>query len=147
LLNIDAQLVQGLLYGFFEITIGIKEVSQSTCSILIHLLAIEVILAWNGIAIQAQVTGMVIDSDLRLAPYFYTRLLQIPIASLITFLISCLPIDTWLSIAVFTNNRIYGWHPIAWGGIIAFLSIAFFLCYSLGVCLIESIRRKVIIIR
>lgn len=147
LLNLDAHLVQGLLYGFFEITIGIKETSQSTCSIFTQLLVIEMLLAWNGLAIQAQVTGMVIDSDLRLTPYFYTRLLQIPIASLITFLVFCLPIERWLSLAVFASNKGWGWHPIAWGGMISLLSIAFFLCYSLGMCLIDSIRRKVIIIR
>ena len=142
--HLDQTLIQGIFFGFFEITIGINEISHSSSSLLAQLVAIEVLLAWNGLAIQAQITGMVIDSDLSTTPYFLTRLLQIPMAILITLLVSLLPLDELLAVTAFSGSRIA---PLLWGGAIALLSILFFLVYGFGEYLFRITRKKIIIIR
>lgn len=143
-LNIDTSLLQGIFYGFFEITIGIKEVSNSSSDLLAQLLAIEVLLAWNGLAIQAQVTGMIMDSDLMATKYFLTRLLQIPVAILITFLVFLLPLEEMLAVKAISGASI---SPLLWGGAVALLSMIIFLVLSLGHCLPKIPRKKIIIIR
>lgn len=143
-LNIDTSLLQGIFYGFFEITIGIKEVSNSSSDLLAQLLAIEVLLAWNGLAIQAQVTGMIMDSDLMATKYFLTRLLQIPVAILITFLVFLLPLEEMLAVKAISRASI---SPLLWGGAVALLSMIIFLVLSLGHCLPKIPRKKIIIIR
>lgn len=146
-LGLDIHLVRGILLGFFEMTIGIKEASLSTVNMLTQLMVIEAILAWNGLSIQAQITGIVIDSDLRATPYFLTRIMQIPLAIAITYLISLLPLEEILALPVFTGNQDYRWYPFAWGGIIALAIITLLLCYGLGMYFIGAVRRRVIIIR
>ncbi len=55
----DPALLRSLLYGFFEMTIGINEASKSPADLLQKLIVIEAILAWNGLSIHAQVAGMI----------------------------------------------------------------------------------------
>lgn len=85
LVNIDDALLRSLLYGFFEMTIGINEASKSSASLLQQLLIIEAILAWNGLSIHAQVAGMIAGTDLSIIPYLFARLLQVPLAVLLTY--------------------------------------------------------------
>lgn len=85
LVNIDTVLLRSLLYGFFEMTIGINEASKSSASLLQQLLIIEAILAWNGLSIHAQVAGMIAGTDLSIIPYLFARLLQVPLAVLLTY--------------------------------------------------------------
>ncbi len=91
LLRVDPSLSEGVLNGFFEITVGIKKVSESSGSLLQQLTATEAILAWNGLAVQAQVAGMVTGTDLRLLPYLMARILQAAIAVSLTYLVFARP--------------------------------------------------------
>jgi sporulation integral membrane protein YlbJ len=147
LLGLDIYLVRGILYGFFEITIGIEEVSHSTSSILTQLLVIEAILAWNGLSIQAQITGILTDSDLRPTPYIITRIIQMPLAMGITYLAFTLPPEELISLPVFSGLQVSSWHPFVWGGIIALTSITLLLCHGLALKIIGILRKRVIIIR
>lgn len=142
-LNLDTSLLQGIFFGFFEITIGIQEISNSSSSLLAQLLAIETLLAWNGLAIQAQITGMIMDSDLKATKYFLTRLLQIPIAILITLVAFRLHLEEKLAVKVTSGSGI---SPLAWGGTLALISIILFLVLSLYY-LFKTNRKKIIIIR
>ena len=80
LFHLDTSLLRALMYGLFEFTIGINEASKSSGSFVQQLLVIEALLAWNGLAVQAQVAGMMVGSDLRLWFYLLTRCLQVPVA-------------------------------------------------------------------
>lgn len=94
---VDAGILRALLYGLMEITIGISEASKSSGSFVQQLLAIEALLAWNGLAVQAQVAGMLIGSDLSVRPYLLARFVQVPAAVLIAYLVSLMPIQDYLA--------------------------------------------------
>jgi hypothetical protein len=108
LFHIDASLLRGLMYGLFEITIGINEVSKSSGSFIQQLLVIEALLAWNGLAVQAQVAGMMVGSDLRLWLYMLTRCLQVPIAVLIAYLLALMPVRDYLT----APGALLAQHPV-----------------------------------
>lgn len=144
LFDIDGSLLQGIFVGFFEITIGIQIISQSSSSLFAQILGIETLLAWNGLAIQAQITGMLADSDLHTRKYYLARLLQIPIAILITFMVFLLPLEDILAVPTTSGTAI---SPLAWGGAIALLSIILFLGLGLGHSLLKIAHKKIIIIR
>lgn len=90
--QIHYSLLTGLITGFFEITMGINEISKSTGTLIQQLMITEAILAWNGLAIQAQIAGMISGSDLRILPYLLTRFIQIPVAVSITYMFFSKPI-------------------------------------------------------
>ncbi|MFY9272681.1 MAG: sporulation integral membrane protein YlbJ [Thermacetogeniaceae bacterium] len=141
---LDRTLLEGIFMGFFEITIGIQAISSSSAGLLTQLLAIEALLAWNGLAIQAQVTGMVADSGLKVKKYYLTRLLQIPLAMLITVLVFLLPLQEMLAVPTSTG---IGIPLLVWAGILLLLSAILAAWYLIGRSLIKIISGKVIIIR
>lgn len=129
LLHMETGMMRALFYGLFEITIGINEASKSSGSFLQQLLVIEALLAWNGLAVQAQVAGMMVESDLRVWPYLLTRCLQVPLAVLITYLATQLPtIQDYLAHPTLASPPMASWFPWVAGayvpaGIIAALVI------------------------
>ena len=141
-LDIDRTLLEGIFMGFFEITIGIQAISSSSAGLLTQLVTIEALLAWNGLAIQAQVTGMLADSDLKVKKYYLTRLLQIPLAMLITILVYRLPLQEMLAVPTSTG---IGIPPLVWAGIFLMLSAILAACYLIGRSFFKI--RKIIIIR
>lgn len=132
LFRIDIGMMRALLYGLLEITIGINEASKSTGSLAQHLLVIEALLAWNGMAVQAQVAGMMMESDLRVWPYLLTRCLQVPLAVLIAYLVTLLPVRDYLAHPALTSPPATVWFPWLAGayiptGIIVLLLVGFIL--------------------
>jgi sporulation integral membrane protein YlbJ len=97
LFHFDTSILRALLYGLVEITIGISEASKSPGSFVQQLLVIEALLAWNGLAVQAQVAGMLIGSDLNVRFYLLTRFIQVPVAVAIAYLVSLFPIQDYLA--------------------------------------------------
>lgn len=147
-LGISSSLLQALITGFFEMTLGISEVCHSSADLFQQLLAIEAILAWNGLAVQAQVAGMVVDSGLSVLPYLATRLMQIPLALALTCLLINGPFRVW-TLPVFQPAGENFSPAHNWLCFLLFLS-AFFLAATailLALHLIAWLRRKVIIIR
>jgi len=142
--DIDRTLLEGIFMGFFEITIGIQAISNSSAGLPTQLLAIEALLAWNGLAIQAQVTGMVAESDLKIKKYYLTRLLQIPLAMLITVLVFLLPFEEMLAVPASTG---IGIPPLLWAVIFLLLSAILAAWYLIGRSLIKILSGRVIIIR
>jgi hypothetical protein len=130
LLHVDASILRALLHGLFEITIGINEASKSSGSFMQHLLVIEALLAWNGLAVQAQVAGMMMGGDLRLWIYLLTRCLQVLIAVFLSYLVTLLPIQNYLAHPTLASGYAATWFPWMPGacvpaGIILALSIGY----------------------
>lgn len=74
-----------LFSGLFEITIGANLISQlSTDSLLQKAIVISFILGFNGLSVQAQVASILARTDIRFAPYLFSRLLHGTIASILT---------------------------------------------------------------
>lgn len=140
--QVHPSLLQGLLTGFFEITMGINEISKSESPLIQQLMATEVILAWNGVAVQAQIAGMITESDLRIFPYLLTRYLQIPLAVSLTYLLFLSPFQN-----IFTQKSTLTWPALMW--LIFILAVTIISLSLLGVAynVVTSWYKKIIIIR
>lgn len=87
-LGLHPDLNQALAAGFFEITLGVKRVSETTSPLWQQAIAISLILAWCGISVQAQVASMISKTDLRMKLFVFCRLLHAMLASAYCFLLS-----------------------------------------------------------
>jgi sporulation integral membrane protein YlbJ len=77
----------GLGMGMFEITLGTRTVVlASQAELLYKLLAVSIILAFSGFSIIAQVMSIMAGTPVRLSFYMLSRLIQIILSSVITFL-------------------------------------------------------------
>ncbi len=73
--------------GIFEMTIGIKMISESGAPILQQLLCISFILGWAGLSVHAQVAAFISDQNISSIPYFSARILQGAIATTLAYLL------------------------------------------------------------
>ncbi|TFB23318.1 sporulation integral membrane protein YlbJ [Filobacillus milosensis] len=77
-LSIPPDLSLPFIAGLFEITLGAQMISQTEhTTLLVQLVFVSAILAFNGFSIQAQVASILSNTDIRFAPYFFARILHI----------------------------------------------------------------------
>ena len=74
--------------GFWEMTLGLKELSFPVLSLAQKAVAASIILGWSGLSIQAQVTSVLAGSGIKPFLYYRGRVLQGCLAGLIAYCIS-----------------------------------------------------------
>ncbi|MFN2746106.1 MULTISPECIES: sporulation integral membrane protein YlbJ [Bacillus] len=75
-LQFPAAFDKPLLSGVFEITLGSKLVSATDASLLEKAVIVSFILGFSGFCVQAQVAGILAETDIRFKPFFIARFLQ-----------------------------------------------------------------------
>lgn len=78
-------IVEPLVSGIFEITIGCEVAAKANIPLLQQLIAANSIIAWSGLSVFSQVATMINGTDISLLPYLGARILQAIIAGLLTF--------------------------------------------------------------
>lgn len=86
-LGLSSNTVLPLISGFFEITNGANLASQARAPLLEQLIVVNVIIAWSGISVHAQVATMINGTDIRLKPYILARILQGLMAGISTLIV------------------------------------------------------------
>src|SRR5699024_9918381 len=77
LFSLPSDLSLPLFSGLFEITLGAQLTSSATVDALVmKLIIISFVLGFNGLSIQAQVSSIISQSDIRFLPYFISRILH-----------------------------------------------------------------------
>ncbi len=74
--------------GFWEMSLGIKELSYLPFNITQTAVAASIILAWSGISIQAQVVSVLAGSGISPHLYYLGRMIQGILAGLIAYLLA-----------------------------------------------------------
>ena len=83
LFGIDPSLTTAFASGFWEMTIGIAQMPESNGTLFSQLLAASILLAWNGISIQAQVGSMLHHTDIKLHYYLICRIIHAFLAPIV----------------------------------------------------------------
>lgn len=84
----DTPIYNSLAIGFWEMTLGLKELSLQSLSFQTKVVAGSIILGWSGLSIQAQVISFISGSSLRPQLYHCCRIIQAFLSALIAFLLS-----------------------------------------------------------
>lgn len=113
----DTPINNSLAIGFWEMTLGLKELSLQSLSFQTKAVAGSMILGWSGLSIQAQVISFISGSGLRPQLYHCCRIIQAFLSALIAFLLSCkaeiltrftiLPVFSALELTNHTSLEIY----------------------------------------
>ena len=74
--------------GFWEMTLGLRELSFPVLSITEKAVAASIILGWSGLSIQAQVTSVLAGSGIRPYFYYWSRVLQASLAGVAAYVLS-----------------------------------------------------------
>lgn len=76
----------GMSIGLFEITLGSQTITATSAPVLVKLLAVSIIMGFSGFSIIAQVMSIVAGLPVRLSFYLWSRLIQLTISALITWM-------------------------------------------------------------
>jgi len=87
--GISLELTSALINGFFEVTLGVKAVSEASVAVpLVQKVAIvSLISAWSGISVHAQVAAIVQKTDIKYTPYLFGRIIHSIFAFTLTFIL------------------------------------------------------------
>jgi len=85
-LNFSYPVCFGMGIGFFEITLGSRTIAATSDPVLIKLLAISIVIGFSGFSIIAQVMSIVAGLPVRLWFYLLSRLIQLTLSALITWI-------------------------------------------------------------
>ena len=88
--GVSRDLVQALISGFFEITIGAEMASRAAAPVIHRVVAASAIIAWSGLSVFAQAASMLFGTDVRMGVYFVARVLQAVLAGMIALALTCL---------------------------------------------------------
>lgn len=69
----NSKVSQAFAVGFFEITLGLKVLSQYQLTFVEQAVAASIILGWSGLCIQSQVLSVIAGSELRSRLYIWGR--------------------------------------------------------------------------
>jgi nucleoside recognition membrane protein YjiH len=86
-LGFEKTVILPLIGGLFELTNGSDLASQANAPLIQQLIITSGIIAWSGLSVHAQVMTMINDTDLRIKPYLWARVLHGISASIITYLL------------------------------------------------------------
>lgn len=111
-----------LATGVFEMTLGIRMISETSIPLLPQLVAVQLILAWSGLSIQAQVAAFVAGTDIRLTLYFLGRIVHAALAAAFTVLLFPLFENTLVTV-VAQLPTVASWSWAAVLSIAAFLAL------------------------
>lgn len=87
LFHFDPDLRTAFAAGFWEMTLGLHEVSQLKVSLQEKAIAASIILGWSGLSIQAQVASVLSGSGIKVRHYFQGRFVQGLLSGIISYLL------------------------------------------------------------
>lgn len=84
LLGYSSNLSSSLVSGLFEIDLGALAASQADAPLLEKAVIVSAIIAWSGFSVHGQVASIVIESGIRMGPYFLARFMHAVLAAIFT---------------------------------------------------------------
>ncbi len=90
----DAKFSPALASGFWELTLGLKELSKLPATLTEQAVIASVLLGWSGLSIQSQVMSVLSGSDISSHLYHWCRVLQGVVGGVLAYLLTS-TIDFW----------------------------------------------------
>ncbi|MBU5314192.1 sporulation integral membrane protein YlbJ [Tissierella carlieri] len=76
LLPIDIQLIKGIIIGFFEVTIGCKNIAASQSSLITKILILNFTIGWSGFSVHSQALSFINNTDINTKLYIVSKFLH-----------------------------------------------------------------------
>ncbi len=83
----DPNLVRPLISGIFELDVGTAQVSKVAAPLLQQAAVASAIIGWSGLSVHGQVASVMAETDVRMTPYVFARILHALFAGGLTVLL------------------------------------------------------------
>ncbi len=96
--HFSPELVKGLFYGVFEITLGIDVISKCSDSLIIKVAVTALITAWSGFSIHMQSNSFLVETDIKYTRFLLGKVTQSILSTIIAVISYKLLYPTALSV-------------------------------------------------
>ena len=86
LFHIKKEITDSVIYSIFELTTGIKKLSDTDCTLSLNLILLSFMLGWSGFSIHFQTKSILGDFDFSFTKYMSAKFIQGIIAALYTYI-------------------------------------------------------------
>lgn len=104
-LGINKTLSPAIISGFFEITLGAQLASKANAPLMQKIVMTSSIIAWSGLSVHFQVASMISNTNIKISPYIFARILHSILAGVVTYVLMILPITSFDSLVVPTFSH------------------------------------------
>ncbi|WP_353093907.1 sporulation integral membrane protein YlbJ [Tissierella praeacuta] len=87
LLNLDSQLIKGTIIGFFEMTIGCKNIAISNASLISKILVINFVIGWSGFSVHSQALSFINNTDINSRLYILAKFFHGILSSILGYIL------------------------------------------------------------
>ncbi len=103
LLNLDSQLIKGTIIGFFEMTIGCKNISLSNISFINKILVINFLIGWGGLSVHSQALSFINSTDLNSKLYIISKFFHGILSSIFGYIIYLLKYQDYVQTTFYNS--------------------------------------------
>lgn len=86
LLGFSSDLSAALVTGLFELDLGALAASQADAPLIERTVIVSALIAWSGLCVHGQVASIVLETGIRMGPYFAARFIHAVLAAVLTLL-------------------------------------------------------------
>lgn len=96
--HFSPELVKGLFYGLFEITLGINGISKCSDPLITKVAVTALVTAWSGFSIHMQTNSFLVETDIKYSRFLLGKITQSVLSTIIAIISYKLLYPTTLSV-------------------------------------------------
>lgn len=86
-LSVDSKIIKGIVSGFFEVTIGCKNIAATNTSLINKILIINFLIGWSGLSVHSQSLSFINSTDINGKIYIVSKFFHGILSTLFSYLI------------------------------------------------------------
>lgn len=86
-LSIDRTIIKGFISGFFEVTIGCKNIAATNTSLINKILIINFLIGWSGLSVHSQSLSFINNTDINAKIYIISKFFHGVLSTILSYLI------------------------------------------------------------
>jgi sporulation integral membrane protein YlbJ len=87
ILSVDSQIIKGIITGFFEVTIGCKNIAATNTSLINKILIINFLIGWSGLSVHSQSLSFINSTDINGKIYIVSKFFHGILSTIFSYLI------------------------------------------------------------
>lgn len=107
LFSVDIQLMKGIISGFFEVTIGCKNVATTNTSLINKVIIINFLIGWSGLSVHSQALSFINNTDIDGKIYIVSKFLHGILSAAISYLLYLIKYKNYIQPAFIESTPVF----------------------------------------
>lgn len=87
IISVDTQIIRAVISGFFEVTVGCKNIAATNLSLINKVLIINFLIGWSGLSVHSQALSFINNTDINGKIYLISKFFHGVLSTIFSYLI------------------------------------------------------------